>query len=176
MGMNKVLLILLLTAFSHSALSTESCRRALSTANRIFTKLRHPSVSIALTHPLVLIAIKEMDGYILMANQYFNGNMKKTYFTMQKILGEEKFKELGWRLFNGTVFDFKITRNILINPKTGKINPNYIGQDKLWKFALFFDGSLSKAYMRAFTVLTPTEFEILGWKKNSASHEWDDLG
>ena len=96
--MNKAVLILLLTIFSHSAISFEFCRNIFTYTPRVLTQFYYLKVAKVLRRPDAMMAFKGMVGYIWMADMYFNRDMRKTYFTVRKILGREQFQQLGWNL------------------------------------------------------------------------------
>ena len=106
MGMNKILLILLLSVFSHSAFSAVSCSDVFVHPVRTIIKLYHPEVTRALSYPDAMVAFGGITGYIWIAHNYFNRDMRKTYITVRRILGRKKFKQLEWKFFNGTVTDY----------------------------------------------------------------------
>ena len=173
--MNKAILILLLTIFSHSAISatsSKSCQGIFNKFNRVFVMFNHWTLTYHLNFPDAS-AFNGMKGYIWIADDFgskkskFGSDMRKTYFTVQQILGEKRFKQLGWRLFNGTTLEYKAVWNTLINPNTGKVNSDYIGKDKLEKFAKsHFEGDILRAYMRISEALSPTEFDTLKYSFN----------
>ena len=168
---NKVVLILLLTIFSHPAMSFEYCEDVFTSTRRVLTKLYYPGVAKALKPPIAMKLFKEMDGYIWIATNHFNGDMRKTYKTVRTILGREKFRQFRWVFFDGTVVEYNIVWEVLVDSETGQINPNYIGQDKLEEFAkLHFNGDVPRAYnkveraLRYSRELDVAEFNRLGWK------------
>ena len=172
---------MLLTIFSHPAMSSDSCRNFFASVRRMLTKLHYPAVIMdssrrmltRLHYPAVIMDLsrpdamkkfKKMEGYLWMAMTHFNGDMRRTYLTVRKILGEEKFQLLRWRLFNGTVLEYQTVLNILIDQETGEVNPDYIGQDKVGKFAEQFGIHRLVACHRAYEALGWTKFAVLDWK------------
>ncbi len=169
--MNKVLLILLVTIFSHSAMSSEFCENAFAHTRHVITKLYYPRVTKALRRSDAMVTFKGMIGYLWVANKYFNKDMRKTYITVRTILGREKFQQLKWKFFGETTVEYDMVWEVLINSETGKVNPDYIGQDKLKEFAeLHYKGDILRAYTRADEALDGKEFVALDWKhpKNSS--------
>ena len=84
----------------------------------------------------------------------------------KKMLTRARYPGLRWRLFNGTTVEYKILRKIFIDPDSGQVRSVHIGQDKLKMFALvYFNGDISKAYMKVEEALEPAEFAVLGWEK-----------
>ena len=132
----------------------------------MLTRARYPGLTRAVTHVDAINAFQGMFFYRFISDREFKGDMQKAYFTVIRILGEEKFRQLRWRLFNGTTVEYKILRKIFIDPDSGQVRSIHIGQDKLKMFALgYFNGDIPKAYMRVEEVLDPAEFAVLGWEK-----------
>ena len=161
--------------FSTSAIASKSCRNAfVFYVKQTFTRLTSPILTTALLQPDAIEFSTGMDAYIILSNVAFKGDMQKAYFTVLKILGEEKFMQLGWRLFNGTTLEYETVRKILIDPESGHVKSNYIGHDKLKKFAFVHFGDIPKAYMRAEEALDPVEFAVLGWEKHDSVKKDED--
>ena len=163
----KIIFILIVMVFSTSAMSAGLCRNTfVPFAKKMLTRAMYPGLTIELTHVDVIKTFKGMSSYRSLSNIEFKGDMQKTYFIVLRILGEEKFRQLGWRLFNGTTLEYNTLRSLFIDPDSGQVRSDYIGEDKLKKFALIaYNGNKLKAYMRVEEALDPEQFAVLGWEK-----------
>ncbi len=165
--MKKIVFILLLIVFSTSAMSAGLCRNTfIPFAKKMLTRARYPGLTMAVTHELAINAFQGMFMYRFISDREFKGDMQKAYFTVLRILGEEKFRQLRWRLFNGTTLEYNTLRSFFIDPESGQVRSDYIGEDKLKMFALIaYNGNKLKAYMKVEEALEPAEFAVLGWEK-----------
>ena len=167
--MNKVLLILLLTVFSHSAISAISCSSVFAFSKKMIARFKYPR--LARFRKSGIEAYKGMSSYYLRSEMDFDGDMREAYFIVRDLLGEEKFKQLGWRLFNGTTNEFAVLNvNLALGSdyfkfKTINIKPDYIGQHGLKKLAHICEMNESKVYDRVSEMLEPADFAVLGWEK-----------
>ncbi len=160
--MIKAILILLMI-FSTAVSSAELCQGVFSTdVDSIEHKLQK-----LFTRPDAIEKLKGVDGYFVISFEYFTGNMYRAYSKVLSVLGEKKFKQLGWRLFRGTIWEYYEVRKALINHnKLGNtLNPYYIGITGMMIYAdKYADKDIHKVYTRAFAALEPEEFALLGWK------------
>ncbi len=100
---------------------------------------------------------KDMDGFVHLANQYFNGNLNITYNMVFLILQKKQFKKLAWQYNRANIKNHNLIRENIFD-KNGHIREEFIGSKGYSAFAdLYTNGYM----IRAFIVLT----NILGSRK-----------
>ena len=98
---------------------------------------------------------KGSDGYVLFAEKYFEGDMKKAYLNVSAVLGggSRLMKQLDWQQYQGQVSDFNKIREKILN-EDGSIREEYKGSDGYVLFAeKYFAGNMEKAYINVSAVL-----------------------
>ena len=98
---------------------------------------------------------KGSDGYVLFAEKYFEGDMKKAYLNVSAVLGggSRLMKQLDWQQYQGQVSDFNKLREKILN-EDGSIREEYKGSDGYALFAeKYFAGNMQKAYLNVSAVL-----------------------
>ena len=93
--------------------------------------------------------------------------MGKIYTNVRAVLSEEEFGKLQWKSFFGTVQEFNLFRDRILDSE-GNIRAEYIGLEGQIQFAhLYYNGLLKKAYNHAQVILeSPRD---LKWKNLSIS-------
>ena len=113
---------------------------------------------------------KGSDGYVLFAEKYFGGDMKKAYQNVSAVLGggSRLMKQLAWQVYQGQVSDFNKLRDKILN-SDGSIKEEYKGSDGYASFTKkYFEGDMLKAYQNVSAVLGGVrEMRRLniGWKQ-----------
>ena len=108
---------------------------------------------------------KYMNGYERFTEDYVTKNMYRDFSSVSTVLGSQKFKELGWRQFHGTLEEFRNIKNrVLIT--NGIVNNEYKGMIGCARLAkeMFF-GKMSKAFINVLSVLGRETFDQLGWRQ-----------
>ena len=98
---------------------------------------------------------KGSDGYVLFAEKYFEGDMKKAYLNVSAVLGggSRLMKQLDWQGYQGQVSDFNKLREKILN-EDGSVREEYKGSDGYALFAeKYFEGDMLKAYPNVSAVL-----------------------
>ena len=112
---------------------------------------------------------KGMEGYALFADNYFAGNMQKTYINVSAVLNKKEMSKLGWQAFQGTSEGFLNLRNQLFDPRTGELKKEFIGIEGYASFSdNYFGENMTKTYVNVSAVLGGVKIikELgLGWKK-----------
>ena len=86
------------------------------------------------------------DGYKKFAIEYTNGDMKKAFDRTE----EKRLKLLGWRVFEGNIYEFRGLRSYSLLGSVSKI----AGQDKYVAIAEeFYDGDMRKTFVNFQSVL-----------------------
>ena len=105
-----------------------------------------------------------MEGYALFSEKETEGNMLKTFINVSAVLNKAEFERLGWQGFQGTVSEFRVFRNKILN-NSGNVKEEYVSMDG---YALFSEketeGKMRKAFQNVSAVLNKAEFERLGWQ------------
>ena len=109
--------------------------------------------------------IGQAEGYLLFADEYFDGKMQKTFQNVSAVLSKQEMKQLGWQQFHGSTEEFRQMRGKLFNPD-GSIKQQYIGQAEGYPLFAeqYFDGKMDKTFLNVSAVSTREEMELLGWK------------
>ena len=113
---------------------------------------------------------KESDGYALFAEKYFEGDMKKAYQNVSAVLGgfrEIRKLKLGWKIFQGTVDQFKDLKKLFESNKREELEGEK-GQSRVAKE--IFKGNKRKAYdmvsaLREDLLRSVEAFDELDWIK-----------
>ena len=74
-------------------------------------------------------------GYPAFAVEYVDGNMATAYIRLSAILDKNKFKELAWQGFQGSVKEFQVLPQKILNAE-GYLKTEYLGQQGYLQFAL----------------------------------------
>ena len=106
-----------------------------------------------------------MKGYVLFADQYFEGKMLKTYKNVSAVLDRSRMGQLKWQAFNGTTGEFSNLEGKLF--EGGKLREKYTGMDGYARFAdQYFEGMMQKTFTNVSAVLGGAKaMQVgLGWK------------
>ena len=117
-----------------------------------------------------------MEGYVLFADQYFEGNMQKTYQNVSAVLDRSSMGRLKWQLFQGTTGEFSNLEGNLLNEK-GKPREEYTGMEGYVLFAdQYFEGKMQKTYQNVSAVLDRSSMGQLKWQAfNGTTGEFSNL-
>ena len=123
-----------------------------------------------------------MEGYAKFADQYYKGDMQKTFANVSAALGGAKsMKELGlgWKLFQGATDDFFELREKLFN-ENGKLREESIGMEGYADLAeRLYQGDMLKTFANVSAALGGAESmkELgLGWKQfQGAADQYREL-
>ena len=106
----------------------------------------------------------DMEGYAAFADQYYHGNMLKTYINVSVVLDKGEMKRLGWQAFHGRTEDFFELSGRLFNDE-GELKEEHISikgyadlADKLYQ------GDMHKTYINVSAVLDKDEMKRLEWQ------------
>ena len=109
--------------------------------------------------------IGQAEGYSRFADEYFDGQMSRTFVNVSAVTRKKEMEQLGWQQFQGSTEKFRQLRGKLFNPD-GSIKQQYIGQTKgyLLFAERYFEGQMRKTFLNVSAVSTREEMELLGWK------------
>ena len=122
----------------------------------------------------VIRKYKGLSGYISFSEEYFEGDMKKTYLNASAVLGRDSIlmKQLGWQLYLGSVLEVKELRDKILN-EDGSIKEKYKGMSGYVEIAKeYFEGNMKKAYKNVSAILGGEDsilMKQLGWKQHEGS-------
>ena len=133
---------------------------------RLRGKLFNPDGSIKRQY------IGQMEGYPLFADEYFDGQMSRTFINVSAVLSKQEMELLGWQMYQGSTEEFRQLRGKLFNPD-GSIKQQYIGQAEGYPLFAdeYFDGKMDKTFQNVSAVLSKKEMELLGWQAYIGSTE-----
>lgn len=103
-------------------------------------------------------------GYVLFADDFYEGNMKKAFMNVAAILSKDEFKNLNWgKSYNGTTTRHNNERLRILN-SDGTIKHEYRGQKGYVNYSKkYYDEDMLKAYINISSVLTPAEMHEADW-------------
>ena len=114
---------------------------------------------------------RDMEGYALIANLYFDGDMIKAFDTtlaMSRIDLTMFLTRFGWKRFEGHTHHFIPLRRKVTNAY-GRIIKQYRWEYGLNLFAKeFYNGDMYKSFIDMKLVLNAAEFKYLGWPEDFA--------
>ena len=106
-----------------------------------------------------------MEGYVLFADQYFEGEMQKTYINVSAVLAKSKMDQLDWQGFQGTTKRFSELRDNLLN-EGGELKKEFTGMEGYVSFAAqYFEGNMQKTYINVSAVLAKSKMDQLKWRQ-----------
>ena len=105
-----------------------------------------------------------MKAYAAFADQYYQGEMQKTYQNVSAVLGRGKMKQLGWKVFNGKTKDFfELIEELFSDEGELKKEHNSIkGYTDLAD--QLYQGDMQKTYKNVSAVLDRGEMKRLEWQ------------
>ena len=113
----------------------------------------------------------DMDGYARFADQYFEGNMQKTYLNVSAVLGRSKMGQLKWQVFQGTTEGFFQLRGSFLNEE-GELKKGFLGMEGYVSFAdQYFEGDMQKTYLNVSAVLGRSNMAQLKWQEFQGTTE-----
>ena len=104
------------------------------------------------------------DGQALFADKYFMGDMQKTYQHVSAVLTKSKFRQAGWKSFQGDTKEFRALPGKILDSE-GNVRKEYIGMEGQALFAdRYYKGNMNKTFANVSAVLTKREFTQTGWQ------------
>ena len=116
------------------------------------------------------------EGYLQFAREHYGGDMNKAFINVSAVLDKDRFKNLGWRYFQGSAEEFEELSGKLLK-EDGSLKEKYIGQQGYLKFAReHYDGDMQKAFEQVSAVLPRTTFKNLNWEEfHGSAEEFENL-
>ena len=112
-----------------------------------------------------------MEGYAALAEQFYKGNMLKTFTNVSAVLGKEEMKRLRWQGFNGKTDEFSKLRGRLFNDE-GELRKEHISVKGYTALAdQLYEGEMQKTYQNVSAALDKDEMKRLGWKQFQGTTE-----
>ena len=103
-------------------------------------------------------------GYMDIADEFFQGLMRKAYEVIETLMDRKKFLKLGWKKFYGRTYEYRNFINEILD-EMGRINPSYIGTKGHALFAArHTKGRMKNAYHNVSIVLPRRLFQQLNWQ------------
>ena len=115
-----------------------------------------------------------MDGYAAFAKEIPRfQNASSFYEHISAVLSKREMNELGWQKFEGTVHEYRATRNRIMD-ENGKIREEFLGMDGYAAFAKeYYESRMQKAFQNTSAVLSKREMDKLGWQQFEGTvHEY----
>ena len=104
-------------------------------------------------------------GYVRYAEEFYEGNMKKSFSNVSAVLAKEEFSTLGWQLYQGFTNNFRKERRQILNSNGSQTKEKYKSMEGLAQYAEeFYEGNISTTFRNVSAVLAKEEFSTLGWK------------
>ena len=105
-----------------------------------------------------------MDGYALFAEKYMDGKMQQAFINVSAVLGKSEFAKLGWQQFQGTVSEFRVFKNKILNDN-GNVREEFVGMEGYALFSeKYMDGKMLQAFKNMSSVLDKLKFADLDWQ------------
>ena len=105
-----------------------------------------------------------MEGYAKFADEFYNGNMIKTYKNVSAVSDKRVFKQSGWQHFHGSTQEFRALKAQILDHQ-GNFKAEYQGTEGYAKFAdEFYKGDMFKTFMNVSAVLDKRIFKQSGWQ------------
>ena len=105
-----------------------------------------------------------MEGYVAFAVQYHDSRMQQAFINTSAVLSKREMDELGWQGFHGTVSEYRITRNRIID-ENGKFREGFLGMEGYAAFAKeYHESRMHPAFINISAVLSKKEMDELGWQ------------
>ena len=106
-----------------------------------------------------------MSGYILLADAFYNGDMKKAHINISTLLNKKGKQRLNWRQFPGTTTEFRNLRSKILDSK-GNIKTQFMGMSGYILLAdTFYNGDMIKTYKNISAILDKKEKRELHWQQ-----------
>ena len=105
---------------------------------------------------------KGMEGYLLYADTFYEGDMQKTYMNVSAVLEKNQMQILSWQKFQGKAQDYRKDEAQILDDKD---NLKYKGMEGYALYAdSFYEGDMQKAYKNVSAVLSKNQMQILQWQ------------
>ena len=105
-----------------------------------------------------------MEGYVSFAEQYYESRMQRSFRNTSAVLSKEEMDELGWQAFQGTVAEYRATRNAILDDN-GNLRKEFLGMEGYVAFAKeYYESKMQQAFMNTSAVLSKREMNNLGWQ------------
>ena len=106
---------------------------------------------------------KHREGYLLLAEGLFKGDMEATYDYIYPMLTADQLAELGWGEFHGSSREYRVLRRELLN-HDGSVEESYRLMDGYELFqARYFDINNLDKFSQALSMIGQEELFNLGW-------------
>ena len=105
-----------------------------------------------------------MEGYARFADEFYNGDMFKTYKNVSAFLDKWVLKKSGWQIFQGSTQEFRALKDQILDHQ-GNFKETYLGMEGYARFAdEFYKGDLFKAFTNMSAVLDKQVLKKSGWQ------------
>ena len=108
---------------------------------------------------------KGMGGYVRLAEQHFESDMRRAFANVSAVLNKALFKQLGWQQFQGAVLEYKALKSQILNEE-GELREEFIGMGGYVRLAeQHFKSDMRRAFLNVSAFLNEALFERLGWQQ-----------
>ena len=103
-------------------------------------------------------------GQAAFAERYYQSKMYLALNKASAVLSKREMDELGWQFFQGTVADFRATRNRILD-ENGNLREEFFGMEGYAAFAgQYYESGMHPAFVNTSVVLSKREMDELGWQ------------
>ena len=103
---------------------------------------------------------KGVEGYVLYAETYYEGNMQKAFINVSALLKKQEFNVLDWQVYFGKASDFREERSRVLGKEEFKGVEGYVLYAER-----FYEGDMKKTFTNVSAVLTKKEFNVFEWQR-----------
>ena len=105
-----------------------------------------------------------MEGYAAFAEEYKESKMGQTFSNVSAVLTKREMDGLGWQKFLGTVAEYRITRNRIMDER-GNPREEFLGMRGHAAFAdQYYESGMTQSFKNTSAVLSKREMARLGWQ------------
>ena len=105
-----------------------------------------------------------MEGYVTFSEQYYESKMSQSLKNISAVLSKREMDELGWQEFDGTVLEYRATRNRIMDGN-GNLREEFLGMEGYANFAeKYYESRMHLAFVNASAFLSKREMDELGWQ------------
>ena len=94
-----------------------------------------------------------MNGYARFSEEYYKGNMHRTFVNVSALLDKAVFDKLKWQVFHSSASEFKSLQSGILDER-GQLREEYIDQDGYIAFSKdYYEDNMHKAFVNVSAVL-----------------------
>ena len=90
-----------------------------------------------------------MEGYAAFAEKYHESMMIQSFKNISAVLSKREMDELGWQQFQGTVAEYRVTRNRIVD-ENGNLRAEFFGMEGYAAFAeIYHESRMVQAFQKS---------------------------